>query len=235
MASPSKIGATGSVESNSAVSLTVSSYALSGAGSNRILLVFVQTFATPTGMTATWNTSEVATNLIANSANQLSVQNVFYLINPTATTANLVVAWTGSLDQCTVTCIVLQDAKQTSPSDSTPSVSGGGTGATSSTDSVTTGTDNSAIFNYTVIASTGSLPVAQGSGTLVVNYTRTGTSKQLNEVVLLATTTAGANNVGLDWTGSSSYDKCSFSIKYEAPAVDTGTTKRGLALVGVGQ
>lgn len=117
--------------SSSGTTLTNSSFTVAN-NSNRILIVCAYRYGSGGDISGiTWNSSESFTRAtFRDGSTETGRTEIWYLVNPTATTANVVTTWDASTDRRIAGVYSFYNAKQTSP-----------IGATAYDDEITTVTD----------------------------------------------------------------------------------------------
>lgn len=191
----------GGASSDTDISSTTLTFAHTvGAGSNRISIVGVgledsATCPTVTGITfnTTENFTQIDTHLFASDANRI---DLWYLLNPTVTTANIVITVSDTTDDLNGGAITIDGAKQQAPE-----ADNKGTGAGDSSLVITTLTNGAWIIDIVADASSGTTftPASGQTERYNVNQGMTldcGTE----EIAIAGEQTAEWTNTGGAWT-----------------------------------
>lgn len=225
MASPTIIGTPAQGRTNG--TSHTQSVTVPGTGSNRALFVITwQGGGGTTPSSVTYNAGAM-TQVVSLSAAQQINGNMYFLANPTVTTANVVATYAGTNTDTFALAFVLQDCAQSSPVD----VSGqnSSAGATSLQKAVTTTTDNTFVVTWMACNPGGTnLTPDTGQTDIAADlaYTNVNAAHSWEEQ-----TTAGSYTGGYSWTGSVGEDLYVAAIKYLAPSATRAPLR---SLMGVG-
>lgn len=224
--------------SSTTAALTITTAFTQAVATNAVMVVVVSSASGTTDTTVsgvTWNTSETFTSAGANCTHVQTAASVkwrssiWYLVNPTATTANVVVTWSGTgADRAQgYTIYSLSGVNQSTPVD----VCAKALGATTAvSNTIVTTVDNDLIIDN-VTSSDGSGTWAVGTGTQRVNRDLNSAGndeKQLSSTLPLAT----AGSQAMTWTGVLNLEWVSVAAAFQ-PA-STSACNGGLLLMGVG-
>jgi len=232
MAAPTIIGtpAFGElVDSGAAITLAVT---VSGTGTNRALWAWIGKFGSGSSasVSCVYNTSETMTAVYTQNGSEQTGGILYYLANPTATTANIVATFATQGD-IFIMAFVTQDTAQSSPVDV------GGTantsGATSISKEIVTTVDDTLCLSTWYFGGSADSPVP-GTGQVDITTDRTlagGEAAWSSE----AQASAGAYTGSYTWTNSAGGDFYVVAIKGAVAPPATGTPNRGLNLLGIGQ
>lgn len=149
-AQPALLDAASAVALGTTTTCTVSSYTVSS-GTNTALVVFIgasdATEADRAISSVTWNTSESLTAGVSTDGPATSNRRaaIYYLLNPTATTANIVVTFAGTVTSSACLAVSYQNVHQSSPIGDTDGVAAGS--GTSASRTLTTTAANSLVLD----------------------------------------------------------------------------------------
>ena len=190
------------------------------ANSNRVLYVFINDL-TQTGVTSVvWNTTESLTQIASGTFNTAGDNWFLYrLINPTATTANVVSTFPGAAAAHSHLLASYYDTDQTTPNDTEDEAEGSGTAAQNT---VTSATGDTCLA---FIAVAGSSTLAPASGE--TERVDTGGTTALYEL-------AGGASLSFDITLGTSRAWVVVGLNLNAVAAGVTTRRYSLPLTGVG-
>ncbi len=217
MATPTIIGTpTSQAVSAGANPWTQSSFTVSGAGSNRALIVVMHNQAGDAAPTSvTWNAGgEALTKIIDLACVQEASMRVYYLANPTATTADVVLNFAGNRIGA-FWCVVYKDMVQTSGSVVDISGQSNSASTTHPTVAITTTVANDILlsFNVSNIGALVMTPDAPQNQIASEAFTTGNYRSNLSDTPVVST---GSITTGFTYSGSPGVpeDMFAFALKY---------------------
>jgi len=186
------------------------------ANSNRILIVSANIFDAAQAVTGiTWNGTENFTRAVyVNAGSSDRRSEIWYLVNPTATTADVVTTWDSTGIRRGAGVYSYYDALQVSPIGVTNTANGTGT--------VSTGTITPTTTNSLIVDS----EIGQGGGviatdTLTAGWTELIDTRTWSSQYNLTPTIGISNDMFYTYSGSRQWTWCAAEIKAVAGASDT--------------
>jgi hypothetical protein len=176
----------------------------------------------------TWNGVAMAKD-VSVAAVQQGGGMLFFLANPATGNQNLVISYGSAPANVYGLIFTMKDVKQTSSIDA-PSANANASG-TSLNNSNTTTINNDVVLGWGVFHS-GASGISSDVGT-DLGATATSSTGRFLKGSYIEKTTAGAQAMTFNWTGSGGADLYMASYKYEAPA-SVSATPRLRCLLGVG-
>lgn len=218
MASPTRIGTDANGRTAASTSLTIS-ITVPGTGNNRALIVMCGSEGSnsvPTGVTFG---GVSMTQIYSQLGTQQSAGFMYYLANPAASTANIVISFSPAVAIWGVGA-TYQDIVQTSGTVVDVSGTANNAGSTSISKSVTTGTNSSIVLTFVVTSAIAAslAPTAPQSQIAAQNGGVVDTKSSASDT---PQATAGAISTGFSWTGVAGNDLFVVALKYQAPTLVT--------------
>ena len=208
-------------DSNAVAGTTITNSAFTVAGnSNRILIVSAgqQDLTGVPGEISgvTWNGVENFTRAVFLENGSGTRSEIWYLVNPTATTADVVTTWGGASNRRGAGVYSYYNVNQVSPIGITNTDSGT---STTTTGTITPTTSGSLIVDVEISDSS-----AAGTDTLTAGWTSIigGANKSFGSQYALTPTINASNNMFYTYTGSSTWVWCGIEVKTAStPVGDT--------------
>ena len=196
------------------------SITVSGVGSNRGLVVVTWQHGGGTSpVSVKYDGTFMSTTTTMTAAQQIN-GNMYFLANPTAATADIVVTYSGSNTDTRVVAFVLQDVAQVSPLDISGQANSGS--ATSLSKAVVTSTDNTFVVTW-IGAGTAPTTLNPDAGQTEIASAYGGPNGD-SAVSWEEQTTAGSYTGGYSWDNATPLDLYVAALKYEAPNASANTT-----------
>ncbi len=218
MATPTIIGTpTSQAVSAGANPWTQSSFTVSGAGSNRALIVVMHNQAGDAAPTSvTWNAGgEALTKIIDLTYVQEASMRVYYLANPTATTADVVLNFAGNRIGA-FWCVVYQDMVQTSGSVVDVSGQSNNASTTHPTVAITTTVANDIVLSFNV-SNIGALVMTPDAPQNQIASEALTTGNYRSNLSDMPAVSTGSLTTGFTYSGSTvPEDMFAFALKYVA-------------------
>ena len=223
----------GTIQS-SAVTDSTQTYSWShtiAANSNRLLVVVCSardgTNGNISSISATWNTTENLTlNAGTSGSNSSRASHLLYLINPTATTANVEVTWSGAADTSRCHSYSLYNVHQTLPiadanSDVEEFPASAGTAIT--VGSMTSVPSGSYMIGIVGTNAGGGTFSAGGSETIDLQFSALGTGSPISQAVFRQAGVSGTVQPAITWTSSQNFSDVAASFQ---PVASAGSVRR---------
>ena len=182
-----------------------------GAGADRVMIALTtvqdSNHANYPVTSVVFNGGESLTKIREDEAVGNVGTSIWYLINPTNVTANVVATFTGPLGEMTLGVITITGAKQSAQPDANNGATGNSSGPTLS---LTTVADNS--WSFTVCAAEASFSSVDNGQTVITGYPQTDQSYENADTARKAIATAAATTLGytIGWGAPWSLSAASF-------------------------
>jgi len=207
-------------EASSGTTVTISSFTVAN-NSNRILIVTANIYAGSEVVTGiTWNGNEALARAVFNNdvdgSSPQRRSEIWYLVNPTATTASVVATWASAAIRRALGVYSFYNAAQTSPIGVTNTANAD---ASPSTGTLTPTTAGSLIVD-TEISEGGNVAATD---TLTAGWTNLVSTRTYSSQYNLSPTIGASNNMFYTYSGARPFTWCAAEVKANQ-AVDDRTT-----------